>query len=162
MTFRPRTRVRFPWKLSIGRDCWIGEGVWFHNQAPITVGHDVVISQETMLTGSHAHRRDMALLTRPITIHPGAWIASRCVVTGGVTIGRSAVIASLTLVDRDVPSNVVRRAPWRIEPCSPKRTSRTTRREDHPRRGARITRRRAWRPAPGRDEPGEGAVRVRP
>jgi putative colanic acid biosynthesis acetyltransferase WcaF len=112
VTFRPRTRVRFPWKLSIGRDCWIGEGVWFHNQAPITVGHDVVISQETMLTtGSHAHRRDMALLTRPITIHPGAWIASRCVVTGGVTIGRSAVIAPLTLVDKDVPSNVVRRPP---------------------------------------------------
>ena len=111
VTFRPRTRVRFPWKLTIGDDCWIGEGVWFHNQAPITVGHDVVISQETMLTtGSHAHRRDMALLTRPIMIEPGAWIASRCVVTGGITVGRSAVIAPLTLVDRDVPPNVVRRS----------------------------------------------------
>lgn len=110
VTFRPRTRVRFPWKLTIGNDCWIGEGVWFHNQAPITVGHDVVISQETMLTtGSHAHRRDMALLTRPITIEPGAWIASRCVVTGGVTVGRSALVAPLTLVDQDVPANVVRR-----------------------------------------------------
>src|SRR4051794_9111594 len=26
--YRPRTRVRFPWKLTVGDDCWIGEGVW--------------------------------------------------------------------------------------------------------------------------------------
>ena len=65
--FRPRTRVKFPWKLHVGARSWIGEGVWFHNQDHIRLGHDVVISQETLLTtGSHAHRVDMALITRPI------------------------------------------------------------------------------------------------
>ena len=94
VTFRPRTRVRFPSKLSIGRDCWIGEGVWFHNQAPITVGHDVVISQETMLTTAATRTGATWPCSRaPSRSTPGAWIASRCVVTGGVTIGRSAVIA---------------------------------------------------------------------
>ena len=74
VVFRPRTRVRFPWKLHIGDRSWIGEGVWFHNQDHVYVGSDVVISQETMLTtGSHAHRRDMALLTRPIRVEDGAW-----------------------------------------------------------------------------------------
>lgn len=108
VVFRPRTRVKFPWKLHIGDRCWIGEGVWFHNQDHVHIGHDVVVSQETMLTtGSHAHRRDMALLTKPITIEDGAWITSRCMVLGGVTIGRSALVGPMTVVNRDVPADSV-------------------------------------------------------
>jgi putative colanic acid biosynthesis acetyltransferase WcaF len=104
--FRPETRVKFPWKLTVGDDCWIGEGVWFHNQDRISLGHDVVISQETMLTtGSHRHRADMALVTRPIVIEDGAWVTSRCLITGGVTIGRSARVAPMTVVSQDVPRN---------------------------------------------------------
>lgn len=100
VVFRPRTRVKFPWKLEIGDRSWIGEGVWFHNQDHIRVANDVVISQETFLTtGSHAHRRDMALLTRPISIGSGAWITSRCVLLGGSTVGASALVRPLSLVD---------------------------------------------------------------
>jgi len=103
---RPRTRVKFPWKLEIGDDCWIGEGVWIHNQDQLTIGHDVVISQETMLTtGSHAHRRDMALITRPLVIEPGAWVTSRCIVTGGVTLGRSCLVGPASVVSSDVAPN---------------------------------------------------------
>ena len=108
VVFRPRTRVRFPWKLHIGRDTWIGEGVWFHNQDHVYVGHDVVISQETFLTtGSHAHRRDMALLTRPIRIDAGVWITSRCMVLGGTDIGRSALVRPMSIVSGTVPPNSV-------------------------------------------------------
>ena len=106
--FRPRTRVRFPWKLHIGPRSWIGEGVWFHNQDHIYIGHDVVISQETFLTtGSHAHRRDMALITRPIHIEPGAWVTSRCMVLGGAHIGRSALVTPTTVVSGPVPANTI-------------------------------------------------------
>lgn len=106
--FRPRTRVKFPWKLHIGDSSWIGEGVWFHNQDHIFIGDNVVISQETFLTtGSHAHRRDMALITRPITIEPGVWITSRCMVLGGAHIGRSAVVSPMTVVGGKVEPNSV-------------------------------------------------------
>lgn len=106
--FRPRTRVRFPWKLHIGDRSWIGEGVWFHNQDHIYIGHDVVISQETFLTtGSHAHRRDMALLTRPIRIEAGAWITSRCIVLGGTYVGRSALITPGTVTTGAVAANTI-------------------------------------------------------
>lgn len=106
VVFRPRTRVKFPWKLTIGDRCWIGEGAWFHNQDQITVGADVVISQEAFLTtGSHAHRRDMALITAPITIDDGAWITSRVIVLGGTTIGRSALVHPGSVVSGDVPPN---------------------------------------------------------
>jgi putative colanic acid biosynthesis acetyltransferase WcaF len=108
VVFRPRTRVKFPWKLRIGDRSWIGEGVWIHNQDFITIGHDVVISQETMLTtGSHAHRRDMALLTSPIVIEPGVWITSRCMVLGGAHVGRSALARPMTLVSGEVPAGAI-------------------------------------------------------
>lgn len=106
--FRPRTRVKFPWKLEIGDRCWIGEGVWFHNQDQIIVGHDVVISQETMLTtGSHAHRRDMGLITRPITVGSGVWITSRCFLTGGSEIQTNALVKPMTVVNGVVPENTI-------------------------------------------------------
>lgn len=106
--FRPRTRVRFPWKLHIGTDSWIGEGVWFHNQDHIHIGNDVVISQETFLTtGSHAHRRDMSLITRPIVIEPGVWVTSRCMVVGGAVIGTSSLIKPMSLVEGHVPANSI-------------------------------------------------------
>jgi len=128
--FRPRTRVRFPWKLSIGADSWIGEGVWFHNQDKIFVGRDVVISQESFLTtGSHAHRVDMGLVTRPIRIEDGAWITSRCIVLGGVTVGRSAVTTPGTVISTDVPPNVV----WNSS-------------DQNPRKGLRFPARRSSEP----------------
>lgn len=106
--FRPRTRVKFPWKLHIGNNSWIGEGVWFHNQDHIYIGHDVVISQETFLTtGSHAHRRDMALLTRPVHVEAGAWVTARCVVLGGSHIGRSALVGPMSVVSGAVDSNTI-------------------------------------------------------
>lgn len=108
VVFRPRTRVSFPWKLHIGSDSWIGEGVWFHNQDHIYVGHDVVISQETFLTtGSHAHRRDMALITRAIHIEDGAWLTSRCVVLGGTVVGRSALARPMTVITGIVQANSI-------------------------------------------------------
>jgi putative colanic acid biosynthesis acetyltransferase WcaF len=100
--------VKFPWKLHIGDNCWIGEGVWFHNQDHIYVGSNVVVSQETMLTtGSHRHRIDMGLITRPIHIEDGAWVTSRCMILGGTRIGRSAIVRPMSVVDCDIEANTV-------------------------------------------------------
>lgn len=108
VVFRPRTRVKFPWKLKVGDRSWIGEGVWIHNQDQVTIGHDAVVSQETLITtGSHAHRTDMALITRPVHIDEGVWITARCVITGGVRIGRSALVKPMTVVSTDVQPGVI-------------------------------------------------------
>jgi putative colanic acid biosynthesis acetyltransferase WcaF len=105
---RPRLRVRFPWKLTIGDRSWIGEDVWLHNQDALTIGADAVISQGTFITtGSHAARRDMALLTRPVVIGDGAWVTARCIVLGGSRIGTSAVVTPGTVVNGDVPDGAL-------------------------------------------------------
>lgn len=106
--FRPRTRVKFPWKLHIGDRCWIGEGVWFHNQDHVHVGCDAVISQETMITtGSHAHRRDMGLVTKPVFVGDGVWVTSRCLILGGTTIGQSSLVRPMSVVAGSFPRNSV-------------------------------------------------------
>lgn len=108
VVFRPRTRVKFPWKLEIGDRSWIGEGVWFHNQDRISIGHDVVISQETFLTtGSHAIRKDMSLITKPIQIDSGVWITSRCIVLGGTNVGTSSVIGPGSIIQGNIKPNQV-------------------------------------------------------
>ena len=106
--FRPRTRVKFPWKLHSGPRSWVGEGVWFHNQAEVFICNDVVISQETLLTtGSHAHRADMALVARPIFVGPGVWITSRCGVLGGTRMGKNALAKPMPVLSGEIPDNTV-------------------------------------------------------
>ncbi len=108
VVFRPRTRVRFPWKLHVGANCWIGEGVWIHNQDEVRIEHDVVLSQDTFVTtGSHRHRTDMGLVTAPVHVRAGTWVTARCVVLGGTTFGRSALATPGSVVRGEVPDGAV-------------------------------------------------------
>ena len=115
---RPGTRIKFPWNLRIGDNSWIGEGVWIHNQDSVTIGSNVSISQETMITtGSHRFRKDMALRTKPVIIRDGVWVTSRCLVLAGSDIGVSALITPMTMVKGTVPANVI----WDGTDSSPSR-----------------------------------------
>jgi putative colanic acid biosynthesis acetyltransferase WcaF len=93
---RHRVRVQWPWKLSIGDDCWVGEGVWLINLEPITVDHDVCLSQEALLcTGSHQHRDPtFEFDNRPIQIRAGAWVAARAIVLGGADVASGEVVSA--------------------------------------------------------------------
>lgn len=66
-------------------------------------GHDIMI-----LTGGHDYEtfgEERKRRGRPGDIHikEGAWLASRCIILGGVTIGKHAVIGAGSVVTRDVP-----------------------------------------------------------
>ncbi len=57
---RHRVRIHWPWKLDIGDNSWIGEGAWLLNLEPITIGSNVVISQDALIcTGSHDRFTDL-------------------------------------------------------------------------------------------------------
>lgn len=121
---KPRVRVKFPWRLSIGSHSWIGEGVWIDNLANVSIGTDCCLSQEAYLcTGSHDwSRSSFDLLTGPIAISDGAWIAARSVIGPGITIGEGAVLGLGSTATSDL-------APWRIHigiPAVPVRERRAT------------------------------------
>lgn len=110
---RHRVRVHWPWKLSIGRDSWIGEDSWLLNLEKLTIGSDVCVSQGVLLcTGSHQRRSPtFEFDNAPIIIEDGAWIAARAVVLRGVTIGADSVIGATALVTTDVAAGSALVAP---------------------------------------------------
>lgn len=93
---RHRVRILWPWKLTIGDDCWIGEGAWLLNLEPITIEHDVCISQEALLcTGSH-RRQDPAFefANGPIHVGAGSWIAARAAVLRDTIVAPGEVVGA--------------------------------------------------------------------
>jgi putative colanic acid biosynthesis acetyltransferase WcaF len=101
-------RVKAPWNLEVGDNCWFGVDAWIYNQADIRIGNNVCISQGVFLTaGSHDVAGNMDLQVAPIVIEDGVWITSKCVVQMGVTIGRSAVVTPLSVVHRSLEAEGV-------------------------------------------------------
>jgi putative colanic acid biosynthesis acetyltransferase WcaF len=95
--------VKFPWNLEIGDRCWLGEGVWLHNQDKLTIGADSVISQQSFVTtGSHDVTETMDLVTRPVWIGQGVWVTSRCIVLPGVKIGDNAVLTPGSVANKSL------------------------------------------------------------
>jgi putative colanic acid biosynthesis acetyltransferase WcaF len=99
-------KVKYPWHLSIGDDCWIGEDCWFDNLAPISIGSDVCISQGVYLcTGNHDWSDPaFGLIVKGITLRDGAWVGAKCVVGPGVEIGECAIAAAGSVVTKDIPA----------------------------------------------------------
>lgn len=96
-------RVKYPWNLQVGDNCWFGEDVYIYNQDTIRIGSNVCVSQGTFLTtGSHDVQSTMDLKVAPIVIEDGVWLSSRCVVQMGVTVGRSAVVTPLSVVHKSL------------------------------------------------------------
>lgn len=109
VVFKPGVRIKFPWRLTIGANSWIGEDAWIDNLADVRIGANCCISQGAYLcTGSHDwSARGFDLITRPITLEPGVWIAARASVGPGVTAGRGAVLGMASAAARDLD-------PWTV------------------------------------------------
>lgn len=100
---RPRLRVKFPWNLKVGDNCWIGEGVWIHNQGSVTLEDNVVISQNTFITtGAHDVYRSMDLVIKPVRVRRGAWVTARCIVLQGVEVGENAVATPGSVINKSL------------------------------------------------------------
>jgi len=106
---RHDVRIHWPWKLRLGDSVWIGEGAWLLNLAPIVIGDNVCISQESVIcTGGHNPRDySFGFANSEIHIESGAWLGLRSIVRPGSHIGRDACIAAGMIAPRIVPPNVI-------------------------------------------------------
>ena len=105
--------ITFPWRLEIGNHSWIGEQVFILSLASVLIESNVCVSQRAFLcTGSHDHRSpDFRLLTKPITLREGSWVAAQAFVGPGVEIGAGSIVAAGAVVWKPVPAGVIVRAP---------------------------------------------------
>ncbi len=98
-------------KLVIGSGTYVGE----HNNiraagGSITIGNNCLISQQVSIIGSdHGIQKEELIKTQlwikkgDIVIEDDVWIGCASQILSGVRIGRGAVIAAGSLVNRDVP-----------------------------------------------------------
>ena len=94
VVIRSRVNITMPWRLTLGDQVWIGDEVLILSLDRVTIGSNVCLSQRAFLcTGSHDFRKEtFDLITEPIEIGDGCWIAS------GAFIGPGAEVPTGTMV----------------------------------------------------------------
>lgn len=102
-------RVKYPWKLRVGDNSWIGENCWIDNMDFVILGNNVCLSQGCYLcTGNHDWKDPtFQMFARPITLEDGSWAASRCTLGPGVTIGQNGIAAIGSVVWSSIPPNEI-------------------------------------------------------
>lgn len=95
IVIKPKVIIKYPWKLSIGNNCWIGEGVWIDNLDQVTLDDNVCISQGALLLcGNHNYKSStFDLMIAPIYLKEGSWVGAKCSVAPGVTFESHAVLS---------------------------------------------------------------------
>lgn len=109
VVIKPKAKITFPWKLAVGENTWIGEEAWLLNLDQISIGSNVCISQRAFLcTGSHNWKKEsFDLITKPIVIEDGVWICADVFIGPGVRVGKNAVVTAGSVVNRNLPSNMI-------------------------------------------------------
>lgn len=94
LVIKPYVNIKYPWRLSVGNNVWIGEKVWIDNLGFVVLKDNTCVSQGAMLLCGNHHYKKVAfdLIVGNITIEEGAWIGAQCVVCPGVKVGSHAVL----------------------------------------------------------------------
>ena len=95
VVIKPGVNIKYPWKLTVGNHCWIGEGVWIDNLDQVTLEDHVCISQGAfLLCGNHNYKlSSFDLMTAPIILKEGSWVGAKGIVGPGVTMKSHSVLS---------------------------------------------------------------------
>lgn len=129
-------------RLTIGNRVFIGGQSLIDCLQQITIEDDVLISYQVIIMDSDNHslraserRGDLerwrnqkydwsSVKSSPILIRSNAWIGARAIITKGVTIGEGGIVASGSVVTKDVP-------PFTIVAGNPAQVVRELRPDEH-------------------------------
>jgi putative colanic acid biosynthesis acetyltransferase WcaF len=94
----------------------IGPDTDIYNAAKIVIREGATVSQYSYLcTATHDIRdKNFALYSLPIVLEKKSWVAAKCFVGPGVTVGEGAVVGASASVYKDVP-------PWSVVGGNPAR-----------------------------------------
>ncbi|CAN5434750.1 putative colanic acid biosynthesis acetyltransferase [soil metagenome] len=92
---KPRVNIKYPWKLVVGDNVWIGEQVWIDNLANVTIGNNVCLSQGAfLLCGNHDYKKEtFDLVVGDIVLEDGVWIGAKAIVCPGITCHSHSVLS---------------------------------------------------------------------
>jgi len=94
VVIRSRVNITFPWRFECGDCVWLGDEVLVLSLDRVTIGSHVCISQRAFLcTGTHDFGREtFDLVTRPIVIGDGCWIAAQAMVMPGAVVPAGTMV----------------------------------------------------------------------
>jgi len=103
---KPFVNIKYPWKLIIGNDVWIGERVWIDNLDTVTIGNNVCISQGAMLLcGNHNYKKShFDLITAPILLEEGVWICAKAIVGPGTVCEKGSILSPNSFANTNLSS----------------------------------------------------------
>jgi putative colanic acid biosynthesis acetyltransferase WcaF len=94
VNIKPSVNIKYPWRLTIGNDSWIGENSWIDNLDDVEIGSNVCISQGVMLLcGNHNFKKEtFDLFIGKIILEDGVWIGAKSIVCPGVTCKSHSIL----------------------------------------------------------------------
>ncbi|PEC21096.1 acyltransferase [Bacillus cereus] len=96
-------------KLSIGENVFINYGVDIGCTKYIQIGNNTKIGPLTNIIDNDFHQIEphRSVVCEDILIGDNVWIGRQCIILPGVKIGNNSVIASGSVVTKDIPNNVL-------------------------------------------------------
>lgn len=115
-------------KITIGRDCYVGDGTRIWSAEAITIGDRIQISHNVNIHDTNSHSTDAILRhqhfidilsdgrvntknfeiqSRTIVIEDDVWIGFNATILKGVRICKGAIVAAGSVVTTDVPAFVI-------------------------------------------------------
>lgn len=109
VVIKPAVKVKYPWHLELGDDCWIGEEAWVDNLTSVRIGRNACVSQGAYLcTGNHDWSDPrFGLRVEPIELGEGAWAGAKCILMPGTVLGAYAIAAAGAVVKGCVPDSEI-------------------------------------------------------
>ena len=103
VVIKPGVHIKYPWRLSVGDNAWIGERVWIDDLVDVRIGANACVSQGAYLcTGNHDWSdRRMGLVAEPIVVGDEAWVGAFAKIGPGVTVGRLSVVTIGSVLVKD-------------------------------------------------------------
>jgi putative colanic acid biosynthesis acetyltransferase WcaF len=107
VVIKPRVIIKYPWRLEIGNDVWIGEGVWIDNLGQVTIRDDCCVSQGAyLLTGNHDYTDErFGLMVGTIMLEQGAWVAARSMVCPNVQMYPQSIVTAGSVLTQNAVAN---------------------------------------------------------
>jgi len=95
--------------LEIGDNSYLGYNSYY-GQGEIKIGKNVLVGPYVSVTASNHVRldgnfRNSNFLAKKIVIEDDVWIGAHSCILAGVTIGKGAVVAAGSVVNKSVPPN---------------------------------------------------------
>ena len=109
-------------RVILGRNTTVRFATLIESANSITIGNEVIISNNVIISDNDSHptdpdvRRKMSMSdhegplwswdfskSTPITIEDNVWIGRKVMIMKGVTIGKGSIVASGTVLTKDIP-----------------------------------------------------------